>query len=195
VYETLTWSVEDLTWNGGTLALAWGTERLRVPIEVDPGITLTVPEEEAARYTGEWRIEDAANRPPMEQIEAVLADPETDDIYRRYMEAMRDVPTDRVVRILRDPESGWLFRTDPGFAAVWASIMGIGEGDPRLEILVPREEGFFVFAQGVGGELMGYSPEYMPIGEFIYDEAGRAVRFELRDPEDKLIMTGERVEG
>jgi hypothetical protein len=65
VYETLTWSVEDLTWNGGTLALAWGTERLRVPIEVDPGITLTVPEEEAARYTGEWRIEDAANRPPM----------------------------------------------------------------------------------------------------------------------------------
>jgi hypothetical protein len=56
--ETLEWGFEDLGWNDATVTLAWGQERLRMHVEVDAGITLEVPQDEAARYVGEWRSAD-----------------------------------------------------------------------------------------------------------------------------------------
>ena len=37
--ESLEWGFDDLRWNGATLTLAWGQERLRMDVEVDAGIT------------------------------------------------------------------------------------------------------------------------------------------------------------
>lgn len=194
VVETLDWTFEDLRWNGATLALAWGTERLRVDIEVDPGITLTVTEEEAARYVGEWRIDDSKSRMSSERIEEILSDPEAGESSRQYAEAMRDIPTERVVTIIHDSATGWLFRTDPPFAEVWAAFMQTDPDDERLDLLIPRGEGFFHMAQGVGGQLRSYYPDFVSLAEFHYDDTGRAVSFEVRDYNDEVTMVGVRVE-
>ncbi|WP_405283757.1 DUF2911 domain-containing protein [Gaopeijia maritima] len=195
VVETLSWTFENLTWNGATLALAWGTERLRVEVEVDPGITLALSEEEAGRYVGEWRIDDSMSRMSAEQAEEMLADPDASDALRDYARAMRDVPTERVVRIVQDPESGWLFRTDPRFAEVWAAFMMTDPTDERFDLLVRRGDGFFHTAQGVGGELRSYYPDFMSMAEFRFDDDGRAISFEVRNPDDEVTMTGVRVGG
>ena len=193
--ETLEWGFEDLGWNDATVTLAWGQERLRMHVEVDAGITLEVPEDEAARYVGEWRIDDSGDRPDPQEIGEALGTPDLGDTARRYYEAMRDTPTERTVEIVHDPDTGWLFRTDPEFAPLFATFMGLDGTDPRFEILVPRGEGFFVLTRGVGGQLMGFYPEFSPIAEFVFDDQGRAVSFEVRDPEDAVVMTGARVGG
>ena len=193
--ETLTWAFEDLQWNGATLAMAWGHERLRVDVQVDPGFQIALTEEEAEPYVGEWRIDDSRDRPSAETIEQALGTEDLDPIARSYYEAMRDVPHERVIRIFRDPETGWLFRTDPDFAPLWASFMGQDESDPRFEILIPRGDGFFRVAMGVGGQLMGFDPQFAYVMEFRFDDDGRAVSFESRNPDEELAVTGERAGG
>ena len=193
--ETLVWSFEDLSWSGGTLALAWGTERLRIDVDVDAGITLAMTPEAAAPYLGEWRIDDSANRPSAERIEEMLSDPEVGESTRRYAETMRDAPTERVVEIVHDSETGWVFRTDPVMAELWTWFMQMDPTDERFEILVPRGEGFFHLPQGVGGQLMGYYPDFAPLAEFTYDDDGRAISFEVRNSDDEVTMTGVRVGG
>lgn len=191
--QSLEWRFEDLSWNGATLALAWGTERLRVEVEVDPGITLAVASEEAARYVGEWTIDDSTGRMPAERIEEMLSDPDAGVPARRYAEAMRDIPTERVVSIVQDPETGWLFRTDAPFVELWSSLMLTDPSDERFEILIPRGEGFFHVTQGLEGQLRSYFPDYVSVAEFFYDDTGRAISFEVRDSEDEIVMTGVRV--
>lgn len=193
VVESLVWSFEELTWNSATLALAWGTERLRVDVEVDPGITLVVPTDEAARYVGEWRVDDSMSRMSAEGIAEMLSNPGAPASSRQYAEAMRDVPTERVVTIIQDSVSGWLYRTDPGFAPMWASFMQTDPDDERVDLLIPRAEGFFHMAQGVGGELRSYYPDFTSLAEFQYDDTGLAVSFEVRDFQDELLMVGVRV--
>ncbi|MEM7415130.1 MAG: DUF2911 domain-containing protein [Gemmatimonadota bacterium] len=195
IVETLDWTFEDLTWNGGTLTLAWGTERLRVDVEVDPGIRIAVSADEAAPYLGEWRVDDSMGRMSEEQIEGMLSNPDATDASRRYAEGMRDIPTERVVTIIHDSDTGWLFRTDPDFAELWSGFMQTDPEDERFELLLPRGNGFFHAAQGVGGQLLGYYPEFTPLAEFRFDESGRAISFEVRDPSDELSMVGVRIGG
>lgn len=192
---TLRYDFEDVRWDGARLVLAWGAERLSVPIEVDAGITLDVPADQADRYTGRWMYEDAASRPAAEQIEAMLSTPDLPDINRRYFVALRDVPTEREVQIVYDAETGRLYRTDAEFAALWSEFLGLGEGDPRFELLVPRGEGFFAPTVAVGGQLLSFDPTVTNLMEFEFDEDGRAIRFEVRNADGEVQITGERVGG
>lgn len=195
VVETLAWRFDDVSWNGALLTLAWGRERIRIPLEVDPGITLAVSREEADRYVGTWVVDDSADRPPEERIEGALADPDLDDAMRSYWEMLRDTPTRREVHIVWDADEGRLYRTDPAFAAVWSGFMGMGTGDPRLELLVPRAEGVFAPTIAVGGELMSFNPEFSNFLEFTaFDDEGQATAFEVRNGDDEVVMTGERVD-
>ncbi len=195
VVETLEWRFEGLRWNGGTLAMAWGEERIRVPLEVDPGFELTVDPEEAARYAGRWVIDDTASRPSAERIERMLGDEDVTGATRRYFEAMRDMPDSRVVEIVHDPESGRLYRVDPILGPIYAEFYGTSTDDLRLDLLLERAEGVFMRAQSVGGELMSFDPEGASFFEFTFDDTGRAISFELRDSEDEVGITGVREGG
>lgn len=194
VLETLAWRFDDVAWNGALLTLAWGRERVRIPLEVDPGITLAVSAGEAERYVGRWRIDDSGGRPPPQQIEEALADPAIDDDVRSYWEMMRDTPAERDVDIVWDPGEARLYRTDAPFARVWSQFMGMGEGDPRFELLVPRAEGVFAPTLALGGELMSFDPEFSDFMEFTdFDDRGVALAFEVRNGDDEIVMRGERV--
>lgn len=196
VLETLAWRFDDVAWNGAVLTLAWGRERIRIPLEVDPGVTLSVSAEEAARYVGTWRIDDSGGRPPADRIEEALADPELGDDVRLYWEMMRDTPTERAIDIVWDSEEGRLYRTDPPFVQVWALFAGMGEGDPRFELLVPRAEGVFAPTMALGGELMSFNAEFADFMEFTaFDDDGTALAFEVRNGDDEVVMTGVRTGG
>lgn len=196
VHETLSWRFDDVAWNGALLTLAWGRERVRLPLEVDPGITLSVTRAQAQRYVGTWAIDDAGDRPPAERIETVLSNPQLDATARLYWELMRDAPTRREVEIVWDSDDGRLYRTDPAFAEVFAIFVGLGADDPRLELLVPRAEGIFAPTMAVGGELMSFNAEFSDFMEFTaFDDEGRATAFEVRNGDDEVVMTGRRVGG
>lgn len=195
IVQTLRWSFEDLRWDGGTLTMAWGAERIRVPLEVDPGFALAVDAETAALFVGEWRIDESATRPDADRIERALSNEELDESVRRYWEALRDTPTERVVEIVWDEESGSLFRTDPVMGPIFAAFYGTEESDIRMDLLLERAEGMFMQAQAVDGQLMSFDPTYAGIFEFTFGEDGRAVAFDLRDRDDEIQMTGVRVGG
>ncbi len=196
VLETLAWRFDDVTWNGAVLTLAWGRERIRIPVEVDPGITLSVTAEEAARYVGTWRIDDSGARPPADRIDDALATPDLGNDVRNYWEMMRDTPTEREIDIVWDSADGRLYRTDPPFVQVWAPFAGLGEGDPRFELLVPRAEGIFAPTMALGGELMSFNAEFSNFMEFTaFDDDGRALAFEVRNGDDEVVMTGARAGG
>ena len=52
--EVLTWSFPDVRSSGGTLALQWATTRVAMEIGVEPSLTVTMPEAEAAPYLGRY---------------------------------------------------------------------------------------------------------------------------------------------
>ena len=55
--EALTWSFPAVRRNGTTLALAWGTMRVSLEIEIEPTVRLAVTQEEARPYVGHWEME------------------------------------------------------------------------------------------------------------------------------------------
>ena len=130
-----------------------------------------------------------------ERIDEMLSNPDVDEGTRRFAEAQRDVPTERIVSIVQDPDTGWLFRTDPEFVELWAWFMQTDPTDERLELLIPRGAGYFHITQGLEGQLMSYFPVFAEMAEFFHDGAGRAVSFEVRNADDEITMTGVRVGG
>ena len=52
--EVLTWSMPDLSVNGGTLTMHWGTTVVAMDLVVQPSFALTMPAAEAAPYVGRY---------------------------------------------------------------------------------------------------------------------------------------------
>ncbi|MES3035616.1 MAG: DUF2911 domain-containing protein [Gemmatimonadota bacterium] len=57
--DVLTWSMPELTANGGTLAMQWGTTRATLKVAVKPSLEVTMPEAEAQAYVGRYEYREA----------------------------------------------------------------------------------------------------------------------------------------
>lgn len=193
--QTLDWRFEDLRWNGATLTLAWGRDRIRIPLDVDSGITVAVDGETAASIVGTWRIDDSGGRMDGETIEEWLQSPDLPEVTRNYLETMRDAPTRRVVEFVWDRESERLYRTDDALPSQANVFFGGNPHDPRAEILLPRGEGFFMQADVLDGEILNFDRAYAGMYEFTFGPDGRAMTFEVRNGRDEVVMTGERTRG
>jgi hypothetical protein len=54
--DVLTWSIPELRNEGGTLAMHWGKTRVAMRLDVEPSVTVTLTEAEAAPYVGTWEF-------------------------------------------------------------------------------------------------------------------------------------------
>lgn len=54
--DALTWSMPELRNEGGTLAMQWGKTKVAVRLDVEPSVTVTLAEAEAAPYVGNWEF-------------------------------------------------------------------------------------------------------------------------------------------
>jgi hypothetical protein len=72
--EVLTWSVPDVRVNGATLAMQWGTTRVRFDVEVEPSLSVTMAAGDAAPYVGRYAYEErGANGAPPKQMGFVVS--------------------------------------------------------------------------------------------------------------------------
>jgi hypothetical protein len=53
--DVLTWSMPELTVSGGTLAMQWGTTRATMKIGVAPSLTISMSENDARPYLGQYK--------------------------------------------------------------------------------------------------------------------------------------------
>ncbi|MCH1572003.1 MAG: DUF2911 domain-containing protein, partial [Longimicrobiales bacterium] len=105
VQESLEWDLDRIRLDGAELIMHWGRDRVMIPLEVDPGVTLATPVAEALAVVGEWMYDDRASLPTAEQIERFTGgNPE--DPTGRYFEVLISEPRPRPIRIEYDEESG-----------------------------------------------------------------------------------------
>jgi hypothetical protein len=189
--ETLTLDLQRLRADGAVLQLAWGTNRVRVPIGVDPGYVLTVTAEEAARYVGEWVMDQSDNMPPDEMVQQWISTmtPEMSSAVLEMVAVGRE-PYDFTIE---HDDKGQLIYRDPVVALWWMSDMASAQG-----ILLPRAEGIFDTGALLMGELVAAEADGPSGGfwEFEFDESGRAVRILGRaKQDDRIILRAERAGG
>ncbi len=191
--ESLEWDLDRIRIDGADLVMHWGRDRVVVPLEVDPGIVLATPPEDARPLLGEWMYDDRASLPSPEMVEQ-YAEPAGNPT-SRYLDVLISAPRPRPVRIEYDEDSGLVLLVDPlteeAEAAFYseegeAPVVGYGQA------LLPRSTGFFTVAGTLGGEVAAVNPRFAPIVEFEYDEDGRAVAFTIRGPDDEIRATGTR---
>lgn len=187
--ETLRWDLQHIRADGARLQLAWGHDRVTVAIGVDPGYVLTVSAEEAARYAGEWTLDQRANVPPPEMIEGMTASmtPEMAGAVRRMVAMMSEPYT---ISVEHDEEGRLIYR-DPVLAEWWMDDMDGVQG-----ILLPRAEGIFYTGTLLRGDLASAEASGPSSGfwEFEFDD-GRAVRVVGRAPDDRVILEATRAGG
>ncbi len=63
--EVLTWEFEGIASTGGVLALRWGTMRMAFEVGVQPGMRMTVTEEEGRPASGVYHLSPPPGAPPM----------------------------------------------------------------------------------------------------------------------------------
>ncbi len=197
VQESLEWDLDRIRLDGAELIMHWGRDRVMIPLEVDPGVTLATPVAEALAVVGEWMYDDRASLPTAEQIERFTGgNPE--DPTGRYFEVLISEPRPRPIRIEYDEESGLVHFVDPLTEAAEAAFYSGDDEDPVViygQALLPRGPGFFAVAGTFGGEVSAVNPQFAPIFEFEFDNDGRAVSFTVRDPDDEIAGTGVRAGG
>lgn len=187
--ETLTLDLQRLRADGAVLQLAWGTDRVRVPIGVDPGYVLTVAPEEAERYVGEWILDQSANMPPEEMVQQWISTM-TPEMSSAVLEMIAIGREPYPITIEHD-DRGQLVYRDPVLARWWMS-------DSAQGILLPRAEGVFDTGALLMGDLVSAEVDGPSGGfwEFEFDEDGRAVRLVGRaKQDDSIILTAERAGG
>ncbi len=193
VQESLAWDLDRIRLDGAELIMAWGRDRVVVPLEVDPGITLATPAANAEPLVGEWVYDDTPSLPSPEQMERFAGQPANPTA--RYLEVLVAEARPRPVRIERDPESGLVHFVDPVVEAAEAAFYS-GDGEQPVVVygqaLLPRSPGFFTVAGTFGGEVSAVNPRFSPIIEFEYGDDGRAVSFTIRGPDDSVQGTGVR---
>ena len=194
VQESLEWDLDRIRLDGGELVMHWGYDQVAIPLEVDPGIDLATPMEDALSIVGEWMYDDRPSLPSPEQMERFTSG-NPDDPTGRYLKVLISEPRPRSIRIIHDEDSGLVQLVDPLVEAAEAAFYS-GDGEEPLVVygqaLLPRGSGFFVVAGTFGGEVSAVNPRFAPIVEFEFDEDGRAVAFTVRDPGDGLMAQGVR---
>ncbi len=188
--ETLTLDLQRIRADGALLQLSWGHDLVTVPIGVDPGYVMTVDAEEAARYVGEWIMDQSGNAPPPGVIEEMTASmtPEMAGAVRR-MVALIEAPY--AFTIEHDAEGRLIYR-DPVLAEWWVTDMASVQG-----ILLPRAEGIFDTGALLMGDLASAEADGPSGGfwEFEFDDDGRAVRLVGRaQQDDRIVLTATRAD-
>ena len=197
--DTLLLDLQNIRADGADLVLSWGLNRVSVPIGVDPGYVMTVDADEAARYTGEWIMDQSSNLPPgaetPEDVEAMVEQmtagmtPEMTAAFRRMSALMMEPYT---FTIEYDDE-GRLVYLDPVLAEWWMTELPGIKG-----ILLPRAEGIFDTGALLMGDLASAEADGPSGGfwEFEFDEDGRAVRLVGRaKANDRVILEATRADG
>jgi hypothetical protein len=59
--ETLTWSFPAVRANGTSLVMQWGTARVVLDVAVEPSLSVTLPQSEAAPYVGRYDYSEGEN--------------------------------------------------------------------------------------------------------------------------------------
>ncbi|MEJ2538964.1 MAG: DUF2911 domain-containing protein [Gemmatimonadota bacterium] len=194
VQESLEWDIDRIRLDGGELVMHWGRDRVSVPLEVDPGVALATPPEEARPLVGEWIYDDRPSLPTREQIRA-FTDGDRDSPDTRYFEVLLSEPRPRSIHIEYDEPSGLVRIVDPLSEAAEAAFYS-GDGEEPMVVygqaLLPRGAGAFAIAGTFGGEVSAVDPRFAPIVEFEFDDEGRAVSFTVRDADDEVAATGVR---
>lgn len=197
VQESLEWDLDRIRLDGAELVMHWGRDRVMIPLEVDPGVTLATPVAEALPVVGEWMYDDRASLPTAEQIERFTgSNPE--DPTGRYFAVLISEPRPRPIRIEYDEGSGLVHFVDPLTEAAEAAFYSGDDEDPVViygQALLPRGPGFFAVAGTFGGEVSAVNPQFALIVEFVFDDDGRGVSFTVRDPNDEIVGTGVRAGG
>ena len=197
IQESLEWDIDRIRLDGGELVMHWGRDRVMIPLEVEPGIALATPAEEAMPLVGDWLYDDSPSLPTREQIERFTSG-DAENPTARYFEVLLSAERPRPIRIEYDEETGLVHFVDKlveeGEAAFYSA-----EGDEPVVVygqaLLPRGNGAFAVAGTFGGEVSAVNPRFAPIVEFEFDEDGRAVSFTVRNPRDEIDGTGVRPGG
>lgn len=195
--ESLEWDLDRIRLDGAELVMRWGYDRVMVPLEVDPGIALATPAEEAQPLLGDWIYDDRPSLPTREQIERFTGG-DSEDPTARYFAVMLAEERPRPIRIDYDEESGLVLFDDALLVAAEAAFYSAEGEEPEVEYgqaLLPRGAGAFSIALTFGGEVSAVNPRFAPIAEFEFDEDGRAISFTIRDPNDEIQGTGVRPGG
>jgi len=181
--DTLTLDLQRVRADGAILQLAWGTNRVRVPIGVDPGYVLTVSAQEAERYVGEWILDQTANMPPEEMVQQWIATM-TPEMSAAVLEMVALGREPYPITIEHD-EKGQLVFLDPVLEKWWMAPPGGAQG-----ILLPRAEGIFDTGSLLMGDLVAAEADGPSGGfwEFEFDESGRAIRIVGRAKQDDRVM-------
>jgi hypothetical protein len=191
--ESLEWDLDRIRIDGADLVMHWGRDRVTVPLEVDPGITLATPAAEALPLVGDWVYDDGPSLPTAAQVERFTG--KAGDPTGRYFNVLLSEPRPRPIRIEHDEESGLVLFVDRLTEAAEAAFYS-GEGEQPVAVygqaLLPRSPGFFAVAGTFGGEVSAVSPRSAPLIEFEFDDDGRAVSFTIRNPADEVQGTGVR---
>lgn len=194
-YETLTFEIGSVRPDRATLNLKWGYDRVVVEMGIDPGVVLTVEPDAAARYVGEWMLDDSESAPTDEEIDEFLADPDMPPEGIVYFTQLREMERPRSVTIQYDPETSRLYLIDRWEAEMMRAAIGGDEDDDRTSILLLKADGIFFPAFMMYGDLGGFNEEYESLMEFEFDDSGRAVRWVTRSPADEVVARGERAGG
>lgn len=194
--ESLEWDLDRIRIDGAELVMHWGRDRVMVPLEVDPGITLATPTADARPLVGEWMYDDRPSLPPRERVAGVME--QHDNPMGRYYKVLFSESRPRPIRIDYDPETGLVWFVDPLLEAGEAAFYS-GDGEEPVVVygqaLLPRGSGFFAVAGTLGGEVTAVDPRFSPIVEFEFDESGRAVAFTMRGGNERIQGTGVRAGG
>ena len=194
VQESLEWDIDRIRLDGADLVMHWGRDRVSVPLEVDPGIPLATPADEARVLVGEWLYDDSPSLPTPEQVRA-YTNGNGEDPTARYFEVLLSEPRPRSIRIEYDERSGLVHFVDALNEAAEAAFYS-GDGEEPVVVygqaLLPRGPGAFAIAGTFGGEVSAIDPRFASIVEFEFDDDGRAVSFTVRNPDDEVAGTGVR---
>lgn len=181
--ETLTLDLQHIRADGAVLQLAWGHDRVRVDLGVDPGFVTTVAPEVAERFVGDWEVDQSMGVPPDSVVADIRASlsPEELPMFEGWLASMMEP---RTLHIRYEDE--YLVVEDPGMEAFYAQ----GTASVTL-ILMERADG--IFEQGVlfQGEL-AFAGD-VGLWEFEFDGSGRAVSFVGRGPMDEVAARGTRL--
>ena len=195
--ESLEWDIDRIRIDGAELVMHWGHDRVMVPLEVEPGIPLATPAEEALPLLGDWVYDDSPSLPTAEQVERFTGG-NSEDPTARYFAVLLSEPRPRPIRIEYDEESELVHFVDRLTEAGEAAFYSADGEEPVVvygQALLPRGSGAFAVAGTFGGEVSAVDPRFAPIVEFEFDEDGRAVSFTMRDSDDEIAGTGVRAGG
>lgn len=195
--ESLEWDLDRIRIDGAELVMHWGRDRVMVPLEVEPGIALATPAEEARPVLGAWLYDDSPSLPTPAQIDR-FTEGDAENPTARYFAVLFAGDRPRPIRIERDAESGIVHFVDRLTEQAEAAFYSSDGEEPVViygQALLPRSAGAFSLAGTFGGEVSAVNPRAAPIIEFDFDDEGRAVAFTIRSPNDDIQGTGVRPGG